>query len=134
VTPLQANAQNPRYSANDASPLGQHSAPTDIKTFRDSNGTLLQFTGKTVRLVFSSVTDLGEEDILTDDILAGSFKYESPSDGITIGGTNNTQLTVQHDSTKLGTAGAYRYFWWNVTDKLLLERGTVDIEPTVFNV
>lgn len=134
VTPLQANAQNPRYSANDAAPLAQHSAPTDIKTFRDSNGALLQFTGKTVRLVFASVTDLGEQDVLTDDTLAGSFKYESPSNGITIGGTNDTQITLLHDATKLSTAGSYRYFWWNVTDKLLLERGTVDIEPTIFDV
>ena len=54
--------------------------------------------------------------------------------GITVGGTSNNVLAIQHDATKNGTPGHYRIFLWNVTDRIVIMRGDIDIEPSVFDV
>jgi hypothetical protein len=135
ITPVQANSSNPRYSTRAMANIGQGSAPSDLWEFDDANDEPIDLSGKTVRLVFAQVSDEGDDEIsVVDDTLEGSFKYETGGSGLTIGGADDNQVTLQHDATKTATAGDYRFFWWNVTDKILLAKGSVSIEPTAFDV
>ncbi len=139
VTPAQANSSNPRYSTKKMANLAQGSAPLDVWTFEDGAGDPIDLSGKTVRLVFATVTDIGDDDDEDtndpiDDTLTGAFKYETSGDGLTVGGDDDNQVTLQHDSEKLDTPGHYKFFWWNISDKIMLCKGSVDIEPAAIEV
>lgn len=130
ITPYQVNTSNPRYSTRDLPPIAQGSEPTEVWTITNSEGAAVDLSGKTIRVVVCAV-DKGELDANSqpfDDTLTGSFKYET-GDGITIRGDDNNQVWLDHDASKTATPGVYRYFLWNVTDKLLLAKGRMPIEP-----
>lgn len=134
VTPTQVVSTNPRYSTRDLAPIAAGSEPTEIITVTDANGDPVNLSGKTVRLVVASITDDADTEQVVDDTLAASFQYETGGDGITIGGGSSNQVTIEHSADKTGTAGTYRYFLWNVDDKLVLAKGTLTIEPATFGV
>jgi hypothetical protein len=134
ISPLLASTTNPRFAVKDLPAIAAGSAPADVWTIVDATGAAVDLSAKTVRLVAYKVTDAVDADSIFDDVLAGSFKYESPSDGITVGGAGSNQVTVQHSSTKTAVAGDYLYVLWNVTDRLVLAKGKMPIVPTVFDV
>jgi hypothetical protein len=132
-TPVKTNPTKRLFQIADLAPIAQASAPSYVEIFTDANNNPIDLSNKTLRLVFAIVTDEVDQDLIFDDTLEGSFKYETGA-GLTLGGTDNNEVTVQHDATKTATAGAYRYFFWIVDDQVVLKLGNVEIQPTVFNV
>jgi hypothetical protein len=134
ITPLLATTSNPRFASRDLPAILASSEPSDVWTIVSATGSAVDLSGKELRLVAYTVSDAGDEADPFDDVLAGSFKYESGGNGITLGGADNNQVTVQHSSSKTSTVGDYRYVLWNVTDKLPLARGKMPIVPALLNV
>lgn len=136
VTPILAAANNPRYATRDLAPIATASAPTEIWTLVDGNGIAINLSAKTLRVVVGLVDDQGTDDADDpfDDTIAGSFKYETGGSGITVGGAGNNLVTLVHSSAKTATAGDFRYWLWNVTDKIVLATGAMPIVPSLFDV
>lgn len=136
VTPLVATTTNPRYSTRDLPNIAQGSQPTEVWTIVDGAGAAVNLSGKTVRCVAFLRADGTDDDeaYVFDDVLTGSFEYETGGNGITVGGAGNNVVTLVHSSSKTATAGDYEYMLWNATDKLLLAKGAMPIEPSVFDV
>jgi hypothetical protein len=133
VTPIVASTTNPRYATRDLPPIAQGSEPTDAWTIVDGTGAPVDLTGKTLRLVAYTVADA---DAITDPFaapVAAAFKYETGGDGITLGGTGHNVVSVTHDQTKTATAGTYRYWLLNPTDRLPLARGKLPIQPALWD-
>lgn len=143
ITPIQASATNPRYSTRDLAPIAQFSEPTEVFNITDGTGAAIDLSAKDLRLVV--YTRAGEEtnyqtgDDPTFDPyaaeLAASYQYDTSSDGgITVGGADNNQVTVQWAEDDTESAGRKRYFLWNVTDNIVLAKGKRPVEPAVFEV
>jgi hypothetical protein len=131
---IVVQATNPRYSTRNCAPVARASAPADVFVILNGSTTdPVDLTGKSLRFVVYEITDAGDECDPFDDQLTAAFKYETGGDGITLGGEDSNEVTVQHDATKTATAGDYRYFLWNVTDQIVLSTGKLPIVPALFN-
>lgn len=133
ITPLVASVANPFYATRDLPVLPAASGNTIIWTITDGNGSAVDLSGKTCRLVAYTVTAVGdnENETYDDTVSSVAFQYATGGDGLTVGGTDNNQITLVHSITKTATAGNYRYFLWNITDNTLLAKGRMPIEPSV---
>lgn len=130
---FQAVLTNPRYQTRNLPPMAQGSEPIDIWAITDPQGVPIDLSGKTIRLVAYLRTDPGtDQESILDDTLEGAFQYETGGDGITVGGTGNNEVMLEHDAGKTGVAGEFYYFLWSVTDRLVLAKGRMPIEPAVF--
>lgn len=119
ITPILATTTNPRYSTRDLPPIAQGSTPAEAFAIVDGSATPVNLSGKDLRFVVCAEVNC---------VLEVKFTYETGA-GITISGENNNIVTVQHNASDTGTVGCYIYFLWNVTDKLLLVKGQMPIEP-----
>lgn len=133
ITPILCATTNPRFTTRNLADVPQYSAPTDIVTVTDANGTAIDLSAKDLRLVACETTDAGEADDAFDDTLTGLYKYELGS-GLAVGGDDNNQVTISHDAANTETPGQYPYMLWNVTDRVLLMRGILPVVPAVFEV
>lgn len=122
---------NPFIATKDLAAIPTASAHQVEWTIIDRLGNAVSLSGKTVRCVFGLVSDAGNEDDTTDDTLAASFAYETSGSGIVVSGTSNNIVTLTHDVVKTATAGQFRYWLWNITDKRLLAKGQAFIEPAL---
>lgn len=131
----QAVITNPRYQTRDLPPIAQYSEPTEVWAVTDSQGTPVNLTGKTIRFAAYLTADVGtKQDFVFDNTLSPAFKYETGGNGITVGGAGSNEVILVHDAANTAAPGDYRYFLWNVTDKLVLAKGKCPIEPAVFEV
>jgi hypothetical protein len=118
----------------DLADIPQRSAPTEVWIIADGTGAPVDLSAKSLRVVVWKVTDAGDEEDPTDDTIIPAWKYESGGGGLTVGGTDNNQVTLQHDSAKNATPGRYGYALWNVTNKIVLAKGCLRIDPAAFDV
>lgn len=133
ITPLVASVANPFYATRDLPKLPAASGNTIVWTITDGAGAAVSLSGKTIRLVAYLTSDSGDDvDSVIDDTIAASFQYATSGDGITVGGADNNQITLVHSITKTATPGNYRYFLLNVTDRIVLAKGRMPIEPSVW--
>lgn len=134
ITPALVGASQPRYSSMQIANIIQGSAPTDVWTVLDPRiREPLDLSGYELRLVVCTVASLGDEDAdPIDDTLTASWKYEE-GDGLTVGGDDDNQLTIQWDADDTGTVGHYRAILWDVTSKLCICKADFDIEPGKFD-
>lgn len=124
ITPVQVNAANPRYSTRKLAPVAQGSAPTDILLITDGAGAAINLSGKTLRMVVATESD---------GVLTTAYKYETGGSGLTVGGGSNNQVTIQHDDANTTTPDEYSYWLWNVTDDIVLCKGTFEVEAASEN-
>lgn len=122
-----------RSVTKDLPVIAQGSAPTDRWTILDVDRVAVNLSGRVVRFVVGQVTDEGDEEDRTDDAIEALYQYESGDDAnITIGGTDNNQVSVQHLPANTATAGAFRYWLWDVTttgEEITLASGTFEVRP-----
>ena len=122
---------NPFIATKDLAAIPTASAHAVEWTIVDRLGNAVSLSGKTVRCVFGLVSDAGDEDDTTDDTLTASFAYETSGSGIVVSGTGSNIVTLTHDVAKTATAGQFRYWLWNTTDKRLLVKGLAFVEPAL---
>ena len=127
---IPTSVGNPFIATKDLAAIPQASAH-QVRWTILSSGVAVDLTGKTVRCVFGQVTDAVDVDDRTDDVVAGSFSYETGGSGIVISGSSNNIVTLTHDIAKTAEPGAYRYWLWNITDNTVLCRGKASIEPAL---
>jgi hypothetical protein len=125
-----------RQATRDLAPIPQASGPTDVWSILDRDGAAVDLTGRTIRFVVGKVTDAGDVDDPTDDVLAGAYQYQSGDDAnVSVGGgTDNNQVTVRHLPARTATAGAFLYWLWDVTtsgQEVVLARGSFIVRPAV---
>lgn len=129
VSPILATTVNPRYTVRDMAPVPQYSTPSDQFTIVDSAGAAVNLSGKTLRLVAYYLTADGSAPSapnLTDETVTAVFKYELTS-GLALSGSGNNVITVTHSATNTATPASMQYRLWNVTDKILLATGKLNI-------
>lgn len=122
------------FRTRDLAQIGAGTAPPEVFNVVDASGDPVDVSAKDLRFVVANVSDLTPDDDPFDDVVTGSWSYETGGSGITVGGTGNNVVTVQHDASKTVTPGEYRYFLIDVTDSLLLATGRLPIIPTALRV
>lgn len=130
ITPIQANAANPRYSSRILAPIAKGTAPVDVVTVTDGTGAAVDLTGRSLRMTFAA-----------RDCEAGTFagidQYTTGGGGLTVQGDDGNQVRIQHSVALTRTIGPGSYHWWlfDVTGggdaKTLLLKGTVEVEDAV---
>jgi hypothetical protein len=141
ITPLLAAVTNPRHSTRNLATIAAGTAPTDVITVTDGTGAAVDLSGKSLRLVAYIRSDEADEYDPENDAdkwdatLAAVFKYETGSGGgLSVGGADNNQVTIEHDAANTALAGRYRYWLLNVTDNIAISKGRMPIEPAVLDV
>lgn len=123
LSPLQTSVLTPIYTVNGATTwpldIAQNSTPAILFAVTDGDGNPVSLSGKTVRLVAHDAskpfTTRGE--------------LETGGAGITIGGTDNNQVTATFTTNITGSIYSGAYKLWNVDDKALLSEGPLVIRP-----
>jgi hypothetical protein len=133
LTPFVATATNPRHTVKDIAPIYAGSTPTDFWIIKDAAGNAVDLSAKDLRLIGTTVENAGQIVSIFDDVYEIAWQYDTGGDGITVSGDDGNQVTIQHDAAKTATAGDYRYWLLNLTDRLVLVTGKYPIKPIAAN-
>jgi hypothetical protein len=124
VSPVLATVNNPLYAVKNLPSIPVGSAPATAFTVTDSTGAPVNLAGKTIRFV--AYIEPENVDPALDDSLTAVFQYQIGS-GISVGGTANNVVTVQHSTDNTAVARSLGYFLWNITDNIVLASGRLTI-------
>ena len=111
-------------------PIVAGSGPADRWTVvdRQSPPDPVDLSGTRIRLVGAAVArraPLG----LRGDVFSAPASYETGDGRLTVGGGGGNVVTVRYDPTKTSTPGLHAYWLLNVTDRVVLARGDMQVLP-----
>lgn len=129
VAPLQTSIVYPTFTINGGTVLNleipQNGSSSWLFVVTDSEGDLVDLSGKTIRLVVHDYYGAARFAVTSGSSEGGT---------ITISGASSNQLTVEvtEDSTASAFAGEYKL--WNVTDRDVLASGKFTIKTAPLTV